>query len=68
MSRHLDALFGTRDYVQANGLRGQSRKRFLHDLYGRQLRERCGFTYVRSFEMVDRSGPPPTFSSTEHDP
>jgi three-Cys-motif partner protein len=56
VSHHLDTLFGTRDYVQAGGLSGQSRKQFLHDLYERQLREHCGFTYVRSFEMVDRSG------------
>jgi len=53
---HLDALFGTRDYLQACDLDTSPRKRFLHDLYKRQLHEVGGFTYVRGFEMVTRDG------------
>jgi len=56
IAAQLDALFGTRDYLQACDLDGAPRKQFLHDLYRRQLHDVAGFTYVRSFEMVTRDG------------
>jgi len=56
ITAHLDGLFGTRNYLQACELDTAARKRFLHDLYKRQLHDVGGFTYVRSFEMVTRDG------------
>ena len=49
-------LFGSEEnaHHRAAGLRGDARKRFLHDLYLRQLRETCDFRFVRSFEMVNQ--------------
>jgi three-Cys-motif partner protein len=56
VSDHLRDLFGTDEYRQAAGLAGEPRKAFLHDLYQRQLHTRCGFTYVKSFEMLGYNG------------
>ncbi|NKQ54974.1 three-Cys-motif partner protein TcmP [Amycolatopsis sp. K13G38] len=52
----LTELFGTDLFKQARGLTGAERKAFLHDLYQSQLVEVCGFSYVKSFEMVNSSG------------
>ena len=56
VSDHLNGLFGTDAYREAAGLTGEQRKTFLHDLYQRQLQARCGFTYVKSFEMMGYNG------------
>ena len=49
---NFDAFFGTHEWREGVGLAGpQARNRFLHDLYGRQLRDVAGARYVRSFEM-----------------
>lgn len=52
----LTDLFGTERFKQAEGLTGDARKAFLHDLYQSQLRDVCGFPYVKSFEMVNERG------------
>jgi three-Cys-motif partner protein len=52
----LTELFGTDLYKQAEGLTGDERKAFLHDLYQSQLMEVCGFSFVKSFEMVGNRG------------
>jgi three-Cys-motif partner protein len=52
VSPHLQALFGTDEYRNAATLTGTERTTFLKELYERQLRTRCKFTYVRSFELV----------------
>jgi three-Cys-motif partner protein len=52
----LTELFGTDLYEQAEGLTGDERKAFLHDLYQSQLMEVCGFSFVKSFEMVGNRG------------
>ncbi|MER7894350.1 three-Cys-motif partner protein TcmP [Micromonospora sp. NPDC094482] len=49
-------LYGTEDFLRAEGLQGQARLQFLHDLYERQLKERCGFDYVQSFGMMNNTG------------
>lgn len=48
-------LFGTEgdEHRRAGSLIGDSRKAFLRDLYGSQLKSVAGFTYVRPFEMID---------------
>lgn len=56
---HIEALFGSDEYTAATGLSGESRIQFLHDLYGRKLKEAGGFTYVTSFRMVDERGKTP---------
>ncbi len=48
----LDDLFGTRKWRDAAGLAAQDKKKFLSDLYARQL-EGIGMKYVRLFEMRD---------------
>ena len=49
---NFDTFFGTHEWREGVGLAGpQARNRFLHDLYGRQLRDAAGAKYVRSFEM-----------------
>jgi three-Cys-motif partner protein len=53
----LDSLFGTHEWVKARDMTGQDRLRFLHDLFYAQLRELCGLTYVRSFEIVSSANP-----------
>ena len=50
--RNFDDLFGTNEWREGRRLvEPRTRKRFLHDLYYRQLREYAGAKYVRSFEM-----------------
>ena len=50
--RHFDALFGTHEWREGRRLaEPRARKRFLHNLYYRQLRDSAGAKYVRSFEM-----------------
>ncbi len=52
--QHFDALFGCEDWRQALSMQdSQERKRFIHDLYQRQLREAASIRFVRSFEMVN---------------
>ena len=54
---NFDALFGTSDWQQMNAIADpRERKRFLHGLYFRQLRETAGARYVRSFEMRNDKG------------
>ena len=49
---NFDTFFGTHEWREGVGLAGpQARNRFLHDLYGRKLRDAAGAKYVRSFEM-----------------
>ena len=48
----LDALFGTREWRDAGKLAAQDKKKFLSDLYARQLGG-IGMEYVRLFEMRD---------------
>jgi three-Cys-motif partner protein len=55
IAKHFADLFGTDEAVhrRAHELQGDQRKEFLRDLYASQLREVAGFTYVRSFELVN---------------
>jgi three-Cys-motif partner protein len=55
-AHHRRALFGTDEYLQADGLPPDERAAFLHDLYKRQLEKEGGFKFVHSFEMVNRQG------------
>lgn len=51
---HFDSLFGTdqwRSIAQVNNSR--ERKRQIHELYHRQLKEEAKVKYVRSFEMIN---------------
>lgn len=49
-----DALFGCEGWREGIEIEDpRSRKLFVHDLYQRQLRDRCGIRYVRSFEMLN---------------
>lgn len=52
---HFTDLFATtnEEHREAAELSGGPRKKFLRDLYARQLKDVCGFTFVRHFEMVD---------------
>lgn len=50
--RALTSLFGGTRWEEAKPLRGRERIQFLHDLFKRQLEEKCGLTYVRSFQIV----------------
>ena len=52
MESHHDDLFGTREWRDAARLAAQDKKKFLSDLYARQLRG-IGMEYVRLFEMRD---------------
>lgn len=52
----LTELFGTDRFKEAAGLSGEPRKQFLHDLYQQQLNDVCKFPYVKSFEMINRTG------------
>ena len=56
IDRSLEELFGTNEYLDAEGLTGRSRIMFLHDLYADQLRNEAGMDHVQSFEMVNASG------------
>ena len=49
---HLDALFGTSEWRSAIGLPSTEKKRFLSELYAKQLRS-IGMEHVRLFEMRD---------------
>jgi three-Cys-motif partner protein len=51
VDERLGELFGCNDYRDAPA-GGDDRLRYLRRLYERQLRDRAGFQYVRSFEMV----------------
>ena len=55
ISQHFPRLFGTdrEEHREARTLEGEARKTYLHDLYLGQLKEKGGFTYARSFEMID---------------
>lgn len=55
VARHFAELFGTseNEHTAASVLHGEERKAFLRDLYMRQLRDVGGFSFVRSFEMMD---------------
>ncbi|NQW24570.1 MAG: three-Cys-motif partner protein TcmP [SAR202 cluster bacterium] len=49
---NFDEFFGTTEWRDAITIQGPAqRNRFLHDLYGRQLRESAKVRYVRSFQM-----------------
>ena len=53
--RHFDSLFGTHEWREGRPIADpRTRKRFLHDLYYRQLRDSAGAKYVRSFEMRNK--------------
>lgn len=55
LPKHFDALFGCPLWQQGIPLKTpQERKKFIHDLYLRQLKEAAKITYVRSFEMLNR--------------
>ncbi|GLX10686.1 three-Cys-motif partner protein TcmP [Microbispora sp. NBRC 16548] len=56
VDRHLTELFGTDQYKEAATLAGRPRQQFLHDLYENQLKAVCGFPYVQSFGMINKSG------------
>jgi len=56
VDQHFEALFGTDEFTQAPPAGDPARGPFLHDLYHRQLRDRAGFDYVQSFEMVNAKG------------
>jgi three-Cys-motif partner protein len=49
-------LFGTDSYRAASDLSGRPRFDFLLELYKEQLRKRCRFHFVQSFEMIHASG------------
>ncbi|MCP4383419.1 MAG: three-Cys-motif partner protein TcmP [Hyphomicrobiales bacterium] len=55
VARHFAELFGTseNEHKAASVLNGEDRKAFLRDLYMRQLQDVGGFTFVRSFDMMD---------------
>jgi three-Cys-motif partner protein len=55
VDQHFRDLFGCDDYLRAPES-GQQRQEFLRDLYARQLCNGAGFTFVRSFEMVNKRG------------
>ena len=49
---NFDKFFGTGEWREGIQIaHARERNRFLHDLYGRQLRDAAGVEYVRSFEM-----------------
>lgn len=48
----LTTLFGTEEWKAARALKGDARRRFLHDLFFQQMKRECGLDYVRSFEIV----------------
>lgn len=55
IAKHFAELFGTNEdeHRHAAELAGEERKRFLRDLYIRQLREVGAFQHVRAFELMD---------------
>jgi three-Cys-motif partner protein len=56
IDQKLEELFGTNEYINAEGLTGRRRIVFLHDLYADQLHNVAGMSYVQSFEMVNAGG------------
>lgn len=52
----LTALFGTSEWRQGTSLSGESRLRFLLNLYEDQLKRTAGAKFVRSFEMCGGDG------------
>lgn len=54
--RAMTALFGTKKWKKALELSSADRRQFLHDLFRDQLREQGEIKYVRSFEIVTKSG------------
>jgi len=53
---HVDELFGTDEWRQVAGKSTpDERRRFLRDLYKRQLRREAGIEYVHTFEMRDKN-------------
>lgn len=52
----MDRLFGTPDWRLAIPLKGEQRKRFLHDLFRDQLGNESNDRLVRSFEVPSASG------------
>jgi len=61
MRPHLDALFGTHEWINADGLSGDARRTYLHDLYERQLLHNTRAEFVRSFEMQNTRSHTPYF-------
>ena len=55
VSQSFSRLFGTdaAEHTRAAALHGEDRKAFLRDLYKRQLENVAGFTFVRSFELIN---------------
>lgn len=51
---HLDALFGTEEWRDAEALSGEDRKRFLYALYARRLKE-VGAKHVVHFDLYERN-------------
>jgi hypothetical protein len=56
IDRSFTELFGTDQFLDAEGLAGRARIMFLHDLYRDQLHNVAGMNHVRSFEMINRNG------------
>jgi len=56
IDRSFEELYGTDEFLGAEGLTGRDRIMFLHDLYARQLHDVAGMTYTQSFEMINRQG------------
>jgi three-Cys-motif partner protein len=56
IDRALEELYGTNEFLNAEGLTGRDRIMFLHDLYAKQLHDVAGMTYVQSFEMINMQG------------
>ena len=52
--RALNSLYGGSDWERAKSLGGVERMDFLHDLFKTKLEDKCGLTYVRSFEIVGK--------------
>ena len=54
--KHFDSLFGTPDWRDVWNIEDPGeRKAFIHDLYGKQLRQGAAIKYVRSFEMTNKA-------------
>jgi three-Cys-motif partner protein len=54
--RGMTALFGTTKWKKALDLEGKARRIYLHDLFREQLLSQGEIKYVRSFEIVTKSG------------
>ncbi len=51
----LDELFATTDWRQIHSIEKPKRKKFLLDLYVKQLKEIGGAKYIRNFEMIGKN-------------